>query len=99
MTRPKSWDKHAILAEVKRRGITLTGIARDAGLYDSACRQGLMGGSRPGAQAIADALGTPFEDLFPNYGKGHNSKNNLSLRTKRGKRQNRTHSVDTSRAA
>ena len=59
------WDRHAVLAEVRRRGMTLTGIARDAGLYKSACRQGLMGLSRPGAEAIAAALGLPFRELFP----------------------------------
>lgn len=62
---PKVWDRHAILAEVRRRGMTLTGIAIDAGMYSSACRQGLLGTSRPGAEAIARALGIPFRELFP----------------------------------
>ena len=64
-TAPQVWDRHSIKAEVERRGLSLTGIAIDAGLYESACRQGIAGGSRSGAQAIADALGIPFRTLFP----------------------------------
>ena len=59
------WDRHAINAEIRRRGMNLTGIARDAGLHASACRQGIIGTSRPGAEAIAAALGIPFRELFP----------------------------------
>ena len=65
MNTPKVWDRHAINAEIRRKGMTLTGIARDANMYPSACRQGLMGLSRPGAEAIAAALGLPFRELFP----------------------------------
>jgi len=65
MSEPNVWDRHAINAEIRRRGMTLTGIARDAGMYPSACRQGLIGLSRPGAEAIATALGVPFRELFP----------------------------------
>ena len=65
MNTPKVWDRHAINAEVRRRGMTLTGIALSKGMYPSACRQGLMGLSRPGAEAIAEALDVPFRELFP----------------------------------
>ncbi|CDX20292.1 conserved hypothetical protein [Mesorhizobium sp. ORS 3359] len=65
MNTPQVWDRHAINAEIRRRGMTLTGIALDAGLYENACRQGLIGGSRPGAEAIAQALNIPFRVLFP----------------------------------
>lgn len=65
MTTPKKWDRAAIKAELLRQGKTLTGIARDAGLYDSACRAGMIGASRPGAEAIAKALKIPFRELFP----------------------------------
>lgn len=59
------WDRHSIKAEIGRRGMTLSSIALTAGLYKSACRQGLMGTSRAGAEAIASALGVPFRTLFP----------------------------------
>jgi lambda repressor-like predicted transcriptional regulator len=81
MTDPKVWDRHAINAEVRRRGMSLTGIAKDAGLYASACRQGLLGSSRPGAQALANALGIPFRTLFPDsytrgrHGEGETNRN------------------------
>ncbi|RUW38753.1 hypothetical protein EOA37_23080 [Mesorhizobium sp. M2A.F.Ca.ET.015.02.1.1] len=74
MNTPQVWDRHAISAEIRRRGMTLTGIAKDAGLYASACRQGLFGLSRPGAQAIADALDIPFRTLFPDqYPRGRHN--------------------------
>ncbi len=38
MTTTKKWDRQAIKEELLKQGKTLTGIARDAGLYDSACR-------------------------------------------------------------
>ncbi len=62
---PKQWDRFAIKAEIERRGLTLTGIANGAGLYEGACRQGLIGNSRRGAEAIALALDIPFRTLFP----------------------------------
>ncbi|CAN7162866.1 helix-turn-helix domain-containing protein [Mesorhizobium amorphae] len=65
MNTPQVWDRHAINAEIRRRGMNLTGIALDAGLYASACRQGIIGLSRPGAEAIATALDIPFRTLFP----------------------------------
>lgn len=74
---PTEWDRHAIKAEVHRRGMTLTGIAVDAGLHPSTCRQGLLGCNRRGAIAIADALGIPFEELFPTsytLGRAHKQK-------------------------
>ncbi|MEO2038864.1 MAG: helix-turn-helix domain-containing protein [Martelella sp.] len=74
------WDRPAILAEVQRQGMTLTGIARDAGLNESACRQGIIGASRKGAEAIAKAIGVPFRELFPDsYTRGrHHEKNSSS---------------------
>lgn len=62
---PAVWDRHSIKAEVHRRGMSLSGIARDAGLAESACRLALMGLNRKGADAIATALDIPFDVLFP----------------------------------
>jgi len=80
MNTSQVWDRHAINAEIRRRGMTLTGIAQDAGLYASACRQGIIGLSRPGAEAIAKALGIPFRTLFPTlYTRGrHNEADTTS---------------------
>ncbi|MFC6444604.1 helix-turn-helix domain-containing protein [Shinella zoogloeoides] len=65
MTTTKKWDRRAIKDELLRQNKTLTGIARDKGLNESACRQGIIGASRKGAEAIAEALGVPFRDMFP----------------------------------
>lgn len=59
------WDRHSIKTEIHRRGMSLSGIARDAGLTENACRHALMGLNRKGADAIAAALGIPFDTLFP----------------------------------
>jgi Ner family transcriptional regulator len=65
-TEPVKWDRHDIKAEIERRRLTLTGIAKAAGLGESACRHGLNGSNSRGAKAIAKALGIPFRTLFPN---------------------------------
>lgn len=65
MPTTKKWSRTAIKEELLRQNKTLTGIARDAGLYPSACRQGIIGASRRGAEAIAAALGVPFREMFP----------------------------------
>lgn len=61
----QKWDRHSIRAELARRGFTLTGLAIDNGLYESACRQALDGRSKAGAQVIAKALGMTVQELWP----------------------------------
>jgi len=61
----QKWDRHSIRAELNRRGFTLTGLARDNGLYESACRQALDGRCLSGAQVIAKALGVTVQELWP----------------------------------
>lgn len=58
-------DRHAIKAEVHRRGMTLLGIARTAGLEPSACRVALRRRNHRGEQAIAAALGVEPSVLWP----------------------------------
>lgn len=79
MTTTKKWDREAIKKELRAQNKTLTGIARDAGLYPSACRAGIIGASRPGAEAIATALGVPFREMFPdNYTLGRHNRTDSS---------------------
>jgi Ner family transcriptional regulator len=59
------WDRHAIKAEVERLGLTLTSIALDRGLSESACRKALYGIGISGMEALSDALGVPMQELFP----------------------------------
>lgn len=67
MTRLPSvrWDRHAIKAEVHRRGTTLTAIANAASLDPSACRSALVRRHIAGEQALAEFLGLPPEAIWP----------------------------------
>jgi len=97
MTTTKTWTRAAIKEELLRKNKTLTGIARDAGLYPAACRQGIIGASRPGAEALAKALGVPFREMFPisMYTRGrHDSEADLSPKLRRPSRQNDHSPVD-----
>lgn len=62
---PAEWTPDAIRQEVRRRHLSLTGIALAAGLREDACRKALHGLNRQGADALAEALGIPFDTLFP----------------------------------
>ncbi|WP_440411073.1 helix-turn-helix domain-containing protein [Neorhizobium petrolearium] len=99
MTTTKKWDRAAIKAELLRQNKTLTGIARDAGLYDSACRAGIIGASRPGAEAIAKALGVPFREMFPDaYTLGRHDSGETNSNQKRNASQKRSRSTDNARS-
>lgn len=99
MTTTKKWDRNAIKQELLRQNKTLTGIARDAGLYDSACRAGMIGASRPGAEAIAAALGVPFRELFPDsYTLGRHDSGDTTSKAKPKASQKRDASVDSARS-
>ena len=88
-------DRHSLYAEIRRRGMTLSGIAKDADIDASACRHGIDRRNRPGAEAIAAALGWPFDYAFPNYhNRAHNSDANVSLKKGRESRPNSTNVVD-----
>lgn len=67
MTRspPVVWDRHAIKAEVHRRGSTLTAIALAAGLDASACRSALVRRHIAGEQVLATFLGVRPERIWP----------------------------------
>ena len=102
MTTTKKWDRTAIKRELLRQNKTLTGIARDAGLYESACRQGMIGASRPGAEALARALGVPFRVMFPEdmYTRGrHDSSDTSSKKSCNGRAKSLPRADDTQTAA
>ena len=63
--RRRSWDRHAIKAELHRRGLTLVGVAHDAGLEPSATRVALRRRHYGGERAIAAALGVEPSVLWP----------------------------------
>lgn len=60
-----SWDRHAIKAEVHRRGLTLVGIARAARLEPSACKVALRRRNFAGEKALSEALGLELTVLWP----------------------------------
>ncbi len=61
----RKWDNPAIKAELERRGWTLTRLAQENGLHESACRRALHSSCRAGAMVIAKALEVSLEELFP----------------------------------
>lgn len=61
----QTWDRFSIKAEIQRRGETLTGLAIDAGLEDSACRVALVRRNFRGEEVIAKFLGISVEELWP----------------------------------
>jgi Ner family transcriptional regulator len=59
------WHPEDIKAAVRKTGTTLSRLALDSGLWDSACRQALHGPQYQGEQAIARHLGIPAQELWP----------------------------------
>lgn len=63
--RPKSWHKEEIKAAVRMRGTTLSDLALSAGLGSSTCRLALCAPCFPGEQVIAEFIGVPAHELWP----------------------------------
>lgn len=59
------WDRHAIRAAVHRGGKSLTRLARDAGVFESACREALVRPCTTGERLIAEFLHVPLHELWP----------------------------------
>lgn len=64
-TTERRWDRHAIAAEIKRRGTSLRRISLAAGLHESTCRGALYRPLPSGEEAIAGFLGIPVHVLWP----------------------------------
>ncbi len=63
--RARVWDRHAIMAEVRRRGSNLRKVALAAELSESTCRKALCEPQPAGEAAIADFLGVTVHELWP----------------------------------
>lgn len=59
------WHRADIRAAVEKAGKTLTQLALDHSLNESACRRALCGRNIPGEKAIADLIGVPVWVLWP----------------------------------
>ncbi len=73
------WDKHAIKAEIHRRGGKLTQIAVDSGLEPSACRVALVRRNFAGERAIAAFLAIPPVVLWPERYETSNAESNAQI--------------------
>ncbi len=65
MPKPRTWDRHAIKAELHRRGMTMAALAKLAGSTPAIFGHVWTRPVRKAEQAIADYLGIPAEELFP----------------------------------
>lgn len=63
--RPRVWDRHEIMAEIRRRGSSLRAVSLEAGLSESTCRKALAVPMPSGEAAIADFLGVTVHELWP----------------------------------
>lgn len=65
MARGRGWHREDIKAAVRKRGITLTQLALDAGLSESICRKALHQPCYRGEQAISAFLQISARSLWP----------------------------------
>jgi len=79
------WDRHAIVAEVYRRGTNLTKLALDNGLSPSVCRAALCRPLPSGEKAISDLLGIPVSVLWPDRHSGPATKRSKTSAQKPGR--------------
>ncbi len=64
-TRPKRWDRHEIMAEIRRRGTTLRAVAVNAGLEKNGCSVALIRPFPAAEVAISAFLKVPLHELWP----------------------------------
>lgn len=64
MAKPK-WDRHSILGELRRRGMTLAKLAEIRGIAASGFRNIWSRQNEKSERAIAEFLDIPVEELFP----------------------------------
>lgn len=93
------WDRHAIKAEVHRRGYSLTRVAREAGLDASTCRAALIRPQPAGELALSRFLGVALIELWPQRYRGTTSKGGSTASRGRGASPNRNPNPDTGAAA
>jgi Ner family transcriptional regulator len=65
MSKPKKWTKSEIKKQLEDRNMTLTGLAELNGLNPNTFRAVWSRTVRPAERALADFLGAPVEELFP----------------------------------
>ncbi len=63
--RNRGWHPEDIKAAIRKRGKTVTQLARDNGLSDAACRLAFIRPSPTGELVISTFLGVPLQELWP----------------------------------
>lgn len=64
MTKSQEWDRHSILAYMRREKMTLEGISKRYGLPLSGVKNIWTRPNEKAERAIADFIGVPVETLF-----------------------------------
>ncbi len=62
---PKAPHPEEIKAMIRMRGMTLSKLATDAGLHESACRAALIRSQPEAEKVISKFLGKPLHELWP----------------------------------
>lgn len=62
---PQDWDRHAISAELRRRGLTFADLGRAHGVNCRAVRDALYGSAPKYERLIAEALGLDPAQIWP----------------------------------
>ncbi|WP_208432535.1 helix-turn-helix domain-containing protein [Bartonella taylorii] len=64
MTTTQKWDRHSILAELRRRNMTLAELAKAYQLSSSSVQHIWTRSNEKAERAIADFIGLPVEQVF-----------------------------------
>ncbi len=59
------WHPADITAAIKKAGTNPTALARAKGIHPAACRRALAARNTPGEKAIAELIGVPLWELWP----------------------------------
>lgn len=59
------WHREQIKAAIRMRGVTLSKLATDKGMHESACRQALSRPSPAGEAIISEFLNVSLSELWP----------------------------------
>lgn len=62
---PMGWHKEDIKAAIRKRGVTMTDLALQHGVSESAVRRAMVVPSVSGERIVAEFLGVPLWELWP----------------------------------
>lgn len=59
------WDRHTITAEIRRKGLTFSGLSRAHGLHNTSIRTALYQSAPKYEVIIAEVIGVAPEEIWP----------------------------------